>query len=195
MRFPSDSVDLAVSPLYLGLSSTINYLDRIRCPVAPLNPRPELRLSDASKRLESSGVLSHLSICAPFAFRGLLSCERAAANRGSSLAVGLWSLAALSDELCAHFGGLLVCRALLGVAEAAEFPRLEQAIRRYLEPPKRAPRNSLNPEPAVHLGLILCGASGCDLAGGSYGWARRIMAAGRFGIPVDTAMSRVGGPA
>lgn len=133
------------------LSSTINYLDRQT--LATLAPvlRAELHLSNA----EYGWIVSAFSItyaaCAPFA--GLL-IDRIGLDRGVSLAVGLWSLAALSTGLVRGFGGLLLCRAALGLAEAGGVPAAGKAIQQYLRAPERALGNSLN-QAGVSLGLIL----------------------------------------
>ena len=133
------------------LSSSINYLDRQT--LATLAPvlRAELHLSNA----EYGWIVSAFSIayaaCAPFA--GLL-IDRIGLDRGISLAVGLWSLAGLSTGWVRGFGGLLLCRAVLGVAEAGGIPAAGKAIQQYLRASERALGNSLN-QAGVSLGLIL----------------------------------------
>jgi len=133
------------------LSSAINYLDRQT--LATLAPvlRSELRLSHA----EYGWIVSAFSItyaaCAPFA--GLL-IDRIGLYRGITLAIGLWSFAGLTTGWVRGFGDLLLCRAMLGVAEAGGIPAAGKAIQQYLRPSERALGNSLN-QAGVSLGLIL----------------------------------------
>src|SRR5207248_8374210 len=98
--------------------------------------------------------------CAPLS--GLL-IDRIGLNRGITLAVGLWSLAALSTGWVRGFGGLLMCRAALGVAEAGGIPAAGKAIQQYLRASERALGNSLN-QAGVSLGLILAPAIATWLA-------------------------------
>ncbi|HTM50365.1 MAG TPA: MFS transporter, partial [Bryobacteraceae bacterium] len=159
------------------LSSTINYLDRQT--LATLAPviRGELGLSNA----EYGWVVSAFSItyaaCAPFA--GLL-IDRIGLDRGITLAIGLWSLAALATGWVRGFAGLLVCRAALGIAEAGGIPAAGKAIQRYLLPPERALGNSLN-QVGVSLGLILAPPVATWLAV-EYNWRTAFMATAGLGI-------------
>ncbi len=159
------------------LSSTINYLDRQT--LATLAPvlRSELRLSNT----EYGWILSAFSITyaagAPFA--GLL-IDRIGLYRGISLSIGIWSLAALSTGWVRGFGGLLLCRALLGGAEAGGIPAAGKAIQQYLRPQERALGNSLN-QAGVSLGLILAPPVATWLAV-QYGWRSAFMATAALGF-------------
>jgi ACS family hexuronate transporter-like MFS transporter len=159
------------------LSSTINYLDRQT--LATLAPvlRSELRLSNT----EYGWIVSAFSItyaaCAPFA--GML-IDRIGLYRGISVAIGMWSLAALSTGWVRGFGDLLLCRALLGVAEAGGIPAAGKAIRHYLLPPERALGNSLN-QAGVSLGLILAPPVATWLAV-QHGWRSAFMATAVLGF-------------
>jgi ACS family hexuronate transporter-like MFS transporter len=159
------------------LSSTINYLDRQT--LATLAPvlRSELRLSNA----EYGWIVSAFSItyaaCAPFA--GLL-IDRIGLYRGISVAIGMWSLAALSTGWVRGFGDLLLCRAMLGVAEAGGIPSAGKAIQQYLLPPERALGNSLN-QAGVSLGLILAPPVATWLAV-QHGWRSAFMATAVLGF-------------
>jgi ACS family hexuronate transporter-like MFS transporter len=159
------------------LSSTINYLDRQT--LATLAPvlRSELRLSNA----EYGWIVSAFSItyaaCAPFA--GLL-IDRVGLYRGISIAIGMWSLAALSTGWVRGFGDLLLCRAMLGVAEAGGIPAAGKAIQQYLLPPERALGNSLN-QAGVSLGLILAPPVATWLAV-QHGWRSAFMATAVLGF-------------
>jgi ACS family hexuronate transporter-like MFS transporter len=175
------------------LSSTINYLDRQT--LATLAPvlRAELRLSNA----EYGWIVSAFSItyaaCAPFA--GLL-IDRIGLYRGITLAIGMWSLADLSTGWVRGFGDLLLCRAMLGVAEAGGIPAAAKAIQQCLRPSERALGNSLN-QAGVSLGLILAPPVATWLAV-HYGWRAAFIATAFLGflwIPLWRAVGDDGGPA
>jgi ACS family hexuronate transporter-like MFS transporter len=172
------------------LSSTINYLDRQT--LATLAPvlRAELRLSNA----EYGWIIAAFSIayaaCAPFA--GLL-IDRIGLYRGISLSVGMWSLAALATGWVRGFGSLLLCRAMLGVAEAGGIPAAGKAIRQYLNPPERALGNSLN-QAGVSLGLILAPPAATWIAV-HQGWRAAFMAtaiAGFLWLPLWRSVGAAG---
>jgi len=170
------------------LSSSINYLDRQT--LATLAPvlRAELHLSNAEYGWIVSAFSITYAVCAPFA--GLL-IDRIGLDRGISLAVGLWSLAALTTGWVRGFGGLLLCRAVLGVAEAGGIPAAGKAIRQFLRPPERALGNSLN-QAGVSLGLILAPPIATWLAV-QYNWRAAFMAAAALGfiwIPLWRAVGR-----
>ena len=159
------------------LSSTINYLDRqTLATVAPVL-RAELTLSNAEYGWIVAAFSITYAVCAPFA--GLL-IDRIGLNRGITLAVGLWSIAALSTGWARSFGGLLLCRAMLGAAEAGGIPAAGKAIQRYLRPAERALGNSLN-QAGVSLGLILAPPIATWLTI-RYDWRAAFMATGVLGL-------------
>jgi ACS family hexuronate transporter-like MFS transporter len=147
------------------LSSTINFLDRQT--LATLAPvlRSELRLSNAEYGWIVSAFSISYAACAPFA--GLL-IDRIGLYRGITVAIGLWSLANLSTGWVRGFGDLLLCRAMLGIAEAGGIPAAGKAIQHYLQPSERALGNGLN-QVGVSLGLILAPPVATWLAV-QYGW-------------------------
>ena len=170
------------------LSSTINYLDRqTLATLAPLI-RGELHLNNAQYGWIVSAFSITYAVCAPFA--GLL-IDRIGLDRGIRLAVGLWSLAALSTGWVRGFGGLLLCRAALGVAEAGGIPAAGKAIQQYLRAPERALGNSLN-QAGVSLGLILAPPVATWLAV-KYNWRAAFMAAAVAGFLWIPLWSAVGG--
>jgi MFS transporter, ACS family, hexuronate transporter len=155
--------------------------------------RSELRLSNA----EYGWIVSAFSItyaaCAPFA--GLM-IDRIGLYRGITFAIGMWSLAGLSTGWVRGFGDLLLCRAMLGVAEAGGIPAAGKAIQQYLRPPERALGNSLN-QGGVSLGLILAPPVATLLAL-QYGWRAAFMATAVLGflwIPLWRAVGDPGNPA
>ena len=175
------------------LSSTINYLDRQT--LATLAPvlRSELSLSNA----EYGWIVSAFSITyaasAPFA--GLL-IDRIGLYRGITLAIGMWSLADLSTGWVRGFSDLLLCRAMLGVAEAGGIPAAGKAIQQYLRPSERAVGNSLN-QVGVSLGLILAPPVATWLAV-RYGWRAAFVSTAVVGllwIPLWRAVADDNGPA
>jgi len=133
------------------LSSSINYLDRQSlATLAPLF-RVEFHLNNA----EYGWILAAFSItyaaAAPFA--GLM-IDRIGLNRGIKLAVALWSLAGIATGFTRGLGGLVACRAWLGLAEAGGIPAAGKAMHEYLAPEERALGNGMN-QAAVFLGAIL----------------------------------------
>jgi ACS family hexuronate transporter-like MFS transporter len=168
------------------LSSTINYLDRqTLATLAPLL-RSEMRLSNADYGWIVAAFSITYAACAPFA--GLL-IDRIGLYRGICLAVGAWSLAGLATGWTRGFGGLLLCRAALGIAEAGGIPAAGKAIQQYLKPAERALGNSLN-QAGVSLGLILAPPLATWIAL-RHGWRAAFMAtamAGLLWIPLWAAI-------
>src|SRR2546423_11092939 len=89
-------------------------------------------------------------------------------------------LAALSTGWVGGFGDLLLCRAVLGAAEAGGIPAAGKAIQQYLRPQERALGNSLN-QGGVSLGLILAPPLATWLAV-RYGWRAAFMATAAVGF-------------
>lgn len=159
------------------LSTTINFLDRqTLATVAPLL-RAELHLSNAEYGWIVASFSITYAICSPFA--GLLM-DRIGLQRGIVLAVALWSMAALSTGWVRGFSGLLVCRAMLGVAEAGGIPAAAKAIQHYLLPAERALGNSVN-QAGVSLGLIVAPPLATWFAV-QYNWRTAFLATGILGL-------------
>jgi ACS family hexuronate transporter-like MFS transporter len=171
------------------LSSAINYLDRqTLATVAPL-VRAEFHLSNAQYGL----ILTAFSIAyaggAPFA--GML-IDRIGLNRAISLAIGVWSCAGIFTGFTRGLAGLLGCRCVLGMSEAAGIPAAGKAIHQYLAPAERALGNALN-QAGVSLGLILAPPVATWIAV-TYGWRQAFMVTGCLGliwIPVWNWIARV----
>jgi MFS transporter, ACS family, hexuronate transporter len=176
------------------LSSAINYLDRQSlATLAPLL-RAEFHLSNAHYGLIVSAFSLTYAASAPLA--GMF-IDRVGLNRAISVAVGLWSCAGIATGFSRGLPGLVSCRAVLGIGEAAGFPAAGKAIHRYLGPAERALGNALN-QAGVSLGLILAPPIATWLALRS-GWRSAFVATGLLGllwIPVwNWAARRAGGAA
>jgi len=161
----------------LVLSSAINYLDRQSlATLAPLL-RSDFHLS----REQYGWILGAFSLTyaasAPFA--GLL-IDRIGLTRGISLAVGFWSCAGIATGFTTGLGGLIGCRAVLGVAEAGGIPSAGKAIHTYLLPPERAIGNAVN-QAGVMLGAILAPPIATWIAI-RYGWRMAFVLTGVLGL-------------
>jgi len=171
------------------LSSAINYLDRQS--LATLAPplRAEFHLSYQDYGLILTAFSLTYAACAPFA--GLL-IDRIGLTRAIMLAVTLWSLAGIATGLTTGLAGLIVCRAVLGIAEAAGIPAAGKAIHQYLLPPERALGNAVN-QTGVSLGLILAPPVATWIAV-RHGWRAAFVATGILGllwVPLWSRASRL----
>lgn len=175
------------------LSSAINYLDRQSlATLAPL-----LRADFHLSREQYGWILGAFSITyaasAPFA--GLI-VDRIGLNRGISVAVGLWSAAGIATGFSTGLGGLVGCRAVLGIAEAGGIPSAGKAVHTYLRPPERAMGNAIN-QAAVSLGMILAPPVATWIAV-RHGWRMAFVFTGILGllwIPVWNFAARHAPPA
>ena len=166
--------------LALGLfvvSTAINYLDRAT--LATLAPvvRSEFHLSNAQYGWIVNAFLLTYTLTAPFA--GML-VDRLGLNRAATLAVGLWSCAGIATGLSHGIAGLAVCRAVLGVAEAAGIPAAGKAIHQLLKPAERALGNAAN-QSAVSLGMVLAPPIATAIFVRS-GWRAAFIATGIIGL-------------
>ncbi|HLK46831.1 MAG TPA: MFS transporter [Bryobacteraceae bacterium] len=159
------------------LSTAINYLDRQT--LATLAPvlRAEFRLSNAEYGLILTAFSITYAVAAPFA--GML-IDRMGLNRAVTLAVGLWSCAGIATGFTRGLGGLVGCRATLGIAEAAGIPAAGKAIHQYLRPAERALGNAVN-QAGVSLGLVLAPPIATYLAVRA-GWRQAFVITGILGL-------------
>jgi ACS family hexuronate transporter-like MFS transporter len=175
------------------LSSSINYLDRQElATLAPLL-RAEFHLSNQDYGWILTAVSVTYAAAAPFA--GLL-IDRVGLNRGISIAIGLWSLAGIATGFTRGLGGLVACRAWLGLAEAGGIPAAGKAMHEYLAPEERALGNGLN-QAAVFLGAMLAPLVATWLAV-RYQWRAAFVVTGIAGllwIPLWNAVARKAPPA
>ena len=133
------------------LSTAINILDRATlAALAPLL-KQEFGLTNAQYGWITSAFNLTYAVSASAA--GIL-IDSLGLNRVISFAVGLWSCAGIATGFTRGLGGLVGCRAVLGVAEAAGIPAAEKAIHKYLLPGERALGNAVN-QAGVSLGQIV----------------------------------------
>lgn len=159
------------------LSTAINYLDRqTLATLAPLL-RTEFHLSNAQYGLILTAFSITYAASAPFA--GMLT-DRIGLSRAISLAVGLWSCAGIATGFTRGLGGLVGCRAVLGMAEAGGIPAAGKAIHQYLKPAERALGNAVN-QAGVSLGMILAPPAATYLAVRS-GWRASFLVTGVLGL-------------
>jgi MFS transporter, ACS family, hexuronate transporter len=175
------------------LSTAINYLDRqTLATLAPL-VRGEFHLSNAQYGLILTVFSIAYAACAPFA--GML-IDRIGLDLAASLAVGVWSCAGICTGFTRGLGGLLACRGVLGMSEAAGIPGAGKAIHRYLLPAERALGNAWN-QAGVSLGLILAPPVATWMAM-RYGWRHAFVISGSLGliwIPIWGLTARTQHPA
>ena len=170
------------------LSTAINYLDRqTLATLAPLL-RNEFRLSNAGYGWILTAFSITYAASAPFA--GML-IDRAGLNRGIGLAVGLWSCAGIATGFTRGLGSLALCRAALGMAEAAGIPAAGKAIHLFLKPAERALGNAVN-QAGVSLGMMLAPPLATFFAVRG-GWRQAFVVTGLLGlawIPLWNSASR-----
>jgi MFS transporter, ACS family, hexuronate transporter len=159
------------------LSTTINYLDRSTLSTLAPAIKDEFHLSHAQYGWIVNAFLFTYTLAAPFA--GML-VDRLGLDRAAALAVGLWSCAGIATGLTSGLAGLVGCRALLGLAEAAGIPAAGKAIHRFLEPAERGLGNAAN-QAAVSLGLVLAPPIAIWIAG-VYGWRSAFIVTGALGF-------------
>ena len=159
------------------LSTAINYLDRqTLATLAPL-VRAEFHLSNTEYGLILAVFSIAYAACAPFA--GML-IDGIGLNRAIGMAVGVWSCAGICTGFTHGLGGLLGCRGVLGMSEAAGIPGAGKAIYRYLLPAERALGNAWN-QAGVSLGLILAPPVATWIAM-RYGWRQAFVMTGTLGL-------------
>jgi MFS transporter, ACS family, hexuronate transporter len=159
------------------LSTAINILDRAT--LSALGPvlKQEFALNNEQFGWITSAFSLTYAASAPFA--GML-IDRFGLNRVISLAVGMWSCAGIATGFTSGLGGLVGCRAVLGVAEAAGIPAAGKAIHKYLLPGERAMGNGVN-QAGVSLGQIIAPVLATWIAV-HYGWRHAFVVTGVLGL-------------
>ncbi len=133
MLSPSQRRLATVGVLYLA--SALNYLDRNVLSALAVTLRNEFHISS-----EQFGyVIAAFSIVYAFSspLMGLF-IDRVGLTWAACVLVGFWSLAGAGTGLVGSLGGLMICRAALGFAEAGGIPANGKANALYLEPHNRA---------------------------------------------------------
>jgi ACS family hexuronate transporter-like MFS transporter len=159
------------------LSTAINYLDRATLATVAPAVRDEFHLTYAQYGWIVNAFMFTYTLSAPFA--GML-VDRVGVNRAATLAVGLWSCAGIATGFSRGLGGLALCRAVLGIAEAAGIPAAGKAIHRYLTPAERGVGNAMN-QAAVSFGLVLAPPIATWVAV-RYGWRAAFIVTGVLGL-------------
>lgn len=158
-------------------SSTLNYLDRqLLAAIAP-TLKAEFHLTDRDYGYVLLAFSVVYAAAAPFA--GLF-IDRVGLNRGMTIAVGAWSLVGVCTGLAGGFESLLLCRALLGGAEAAAVPGFGKANAVYLLPREFALGAAVN-----QVGLSIGGVAAPLLMGylaAPYGWRNVFVLCGLLGF-------------
>jgi MFS transporter, ACS family, hexuronate transporter len=169
------------------ISSTLNYLDRqLLATLAPLI-MAELDLNQTGFGF----LISAFSIA--YAASSLLAgwfLDRVGVNRGISAAVSWWSAAAVSTGFTRGLGGLIICRAALGIGESAGVPAVGKLNGTYLKPEERALGAAVN-QIGLSLGLAL--APAWISMARTHSWRTPFVITGLLGfawIPVWLAVSR-----
>ena len=159
------------------MSSTLNYLDRqLLAAMAPIL-KAEFHLTDRDYGVLLFAFSIAYAATAPFAGYFL---DRAGLNRGSTVAVAVWSLAGMLTGLAGGLESVLLCRALLGAAEAASIPGFGKANGTYLLPSELAIGTAIN-----QIGLSIGGIAAPLLVGymaGPFGWRSVFVLCGALGF-------------
>lgn len=117
--------------------------------------------------------------------------DRVGLRWGSSLAVGLWSLAGMATGWAGSVGALMACRAMLGLGEAGGVPATGKASAIYLPPRERALGSAVF-QIGLTAGAILAPVAAQTIAR-LYGWRAAFVmlgAAGLIWIPLWLAVER-----
>src|SRR5271156_3505588 len=118
-------------------SAVLNYLDRqvLATMVDIWRSRPDFpfNYSDYGTLLAAFSIAYALS--APLMGWFI---DRVGLNRGIAISVGVWAMASIGTGAVHSFTGLLIFRAVLGVAEASGVSAVGKAVGMYLLPEERA---------------------------------------------------------
>ncbi|MGC8792140.1 MAG: MFS transporter [Bryobacteraceae bacterium] len=159
------------------ISSVLNYLHRQLLPALAPVVRQEFGLAHRDYGMLLSAFSIPYAAMAPLA--GLL-VDRVGLRRGISLAVAVWSVASAATGAVSNFAGLVACRIVLGVAQAAGVPATGKAIALYLRPEERAIGHGLS-QTGLSLGAMLAPPAAVWLSA-RYGWRAAFFATGMVGL-------------
>ena len=170
-----------------GLALCITALDRNLLAAVWPAIQTQLSLTNAQYGVLVAGFSLAYGIGAPI--MGFL-LDRYGLTRVAVTAVGVWSLCAIATAFATSFKGLLICRILLGCAEAASLPSAGKAYAIYLSPAERSLGTA-----ATQVALTIGSVAATLLAGAlvmSFGWPSTFLIAGPLGllwIPIWLRMS------
>ena len=135
------------------LSSVLNYLDRqvLATMVDIWKARPEFPFSYEDYGLVITVFSIAYAIAAPFMGWFL---DRVGLNRGITISVAVWAVASAGTGTVHGMTGLLMWRAVLGVAEAAGISAVGKVIGMYLLPEERAVGNATS-QLGISVGLAI----------------------------------------
>jgi ACS family hexuronate transporter-like MFS transporter len=158
-------------------ASFLNYLDRQLLPAAGPLLRAEFHLNN-----EQFGQLL-FTFSITYASAALLvgwAIDRIGLTRGVIIAIAAWSAIGVATGFATTFLALLVCRALLGIPQAALIPGSGKTNALYLHPKELALGAAVN-----QVGLSLAGMSAPFLIGWCapvFGWRAVFIVAGLAGF-------------
>jgi len=139
---PGDHVESAAAAIrwiaitIFVFSGVLNYLDRqiLATMVDIWRTRPDFPFTYEDYGLVLSVFSLAYAISSPVMGWFL---DRVGLNRGISISVFVWALASIGTGFVTGLGSLLVCRAVLGIAEASGVAAAGKAIGKYLRPRER----------------------------------------------------------
>jgi MFS transporter, ACS family, hexuronate transporter len=172
----------------LVLSSALNYLDRQVLAALMPTIQTEFGLS----REDIGAVISAFSVV--YALSSPLMghfIDRAGLRTGAAVIIAIWSAVGMATGLAGSFVSLIVCRSLLGFAEAGGVPATGKGFAMYLPPEDRAAGAALS-----QVGLTI-GSMGAPLLtewmSALYGWRSAFLVSGALGffwIPLWLSVSK-----
>ncbi len=133
ISFPARWIAISV----FVFSAVLNYLDRqvLATMVDIWRSRPDFPFSYSDYGILLSVFSLAYALSAPFMGWFI---DRVGLNTGISISVCVWALASAGTGFSHNFQELLLCRALLGVAEASGVSAVGKAVGMYLLPEERA---------------------------------------------------------
>ena len=158
------------------ISNVVNYLDRgILASVWPAIAA-EFHLDERHYGWLVMTLSLSYALASPFTGAML---DRLGLNRGISLAVTVWSLAAGATAVAGTFAQLLWCRLGLGAGESAGIPAVGKANGMYLKPKERAVGAALS-QVGISIGGML--APVFAIVAVAHGWRAPFLIAGAAGL-------------
>lgn len=159
------------------LASALNYLDRQLLAALAPTLRGEFHWTNQQYGLVVSAFAIVYAVTAPAAGWFI---DRVGLNLGTSIAVGVWSLAGLFTSWTRTLSGLLACRTVLGAAESAGIPAAGKASATYLEPREFALGTAFT-QVGITLGSVIAPLLVAAIQP-RYGWRAAFALCGAFGF-------------